>query len=153
FDSATQRFFVVVLTLERVPSNGALTGENHLDLAVSNTSNPTGTWTIYRLPVQDDGTQNTPDHHCPLNNDGTGHGPCLGDDPHIGADANGISLTTNEYAFTPDFIYMGAQVYAMSKSALVSGAPTIDVTQFDTSHSGVGGHPGFTVWPAQSPGT
>jgi hypothetical protein len=151
YDSATQRWFVVVLTLDTLP-NGAFTGKNHLDIAVSNTSNPTGSWTIYRVPVQNDGTDGTPDHGCPLNNDATGHGPCLGDYPHIGADANGFYITTNEYAFFPNFVYMGAQIYAFSKAALASGAASVTVTQFDTSHSGVGGHPGFTVWPAQSPG-
>jgi len=150
YDSATQRFFVVVLTLETL-SNGSFTGKNHLDLAVSNTSDPTGAWTIYRIPVQNDGTDGTPDHGCALNDDGTGHGPCLGDYPHIGADANGFYITTNEYAFFPNFVYMGAQIYALSKAALASGAASIAITQFDTSHSGVGGHPGFTVWPAQSP--
>jgi len=90
-------------------------------------------WTIYRLPVQDDGTDGTPDHNCPLRNDGTGHGPCIGDYPHIGADANGFYITTNEYAFFPDNIYMSAQIYAFSKSALASGAANVAVTQFDTT--------------------
>jgi hypothetical protein len=103
YDAATQRFFVVVLTLETLP-NGAFTGKNHIDIAVSQTSNPTGSWNIYRLPVQDDGTDGTPDHGCPLNDDGTGHGPCLGDYPHIGANANGFYVTTNEYAFNPAFV-------------------------------------------------
>ncbi len=152
YDAATQRFFVVVLTLESLP-NGVLTGKNHLDIAVSNTSNPTGAWTIYRVPVQDDGTDGTPDHGCPVNDDGTGHGPCLGDYPHIGADANGFYITTNEYAFFPAFVYMGAQVYAFSKAALASHAANVTMVQFDTRHSGVGGKPGFTVWPALSPGS
>jgi hypothetical protein len=151
FDSQTQRWFHVALTLETVPATGAFTGKNHLDLAVSNTANPTGAWTIYRLPVQDDGTDGTPDHGCALNNNGTGHGPCLGDYPHIGADANGFYITTNEYAFFPTFVYIGAQVYAFSKAALASGAANVTVTQLDTSHSGVGGKPGFTIWPAESP--
>ena len=113
-------------------------------------------WTIYRLPVQDDGTDGTPDHNCPLRNDGTGHGPCIGDYPHIGADANGFYITTNEYAFFPDNIYMSAQIYAFSKSALASGAANVAVTQFDTTgavNSVTGPQPGFTVWPAVSPGT
>jgi hypothetical protein len=151
YDQQTQRWFVVVLTLDFV--SNALTGKNHLDIAVSQTANPAGAWNIYRLPVQDDGTDGTPDHGCPLLNDGTGHGPCLGDYPHIGADANGFYITTNEYALFPNFVYMGAQIYAFSKAALASGAPSVAVTQFDTSHSGVGGKPGFTLWPAQSPGT
>ena len=32
--------------------------------------------------------------------DGTGHGPCLGDYPHIGADANGFYITTNAYPWS-----------------------------------------------------
>jgi hypothetical protein len=149
YDGATHRFFVAVLTLETLPT-GAFTGVNHIDIAVSQTSNPAGSWTIYRLPVQDDGTQGTPDHGCARNNDGTGHGPCLGDYPHIGADAHGFYVTTNEYAFFPNFVYMGAQIYAFSKAALASGAPNVAVVQFDTAHAGIGGKPGFTVWPAQS---
>ncbi len=152
YDAQTQRFFVVVLTLETFP-NGAFTGANHLDIAVSQTSDPSGAWNIYRLPVQDDGTDGTPDHGCALNNDGTGHGPCLGDYPHIGADANGFYITTNEYAFFPNFVYMGAQVYAFSKAALAAGASNVSVTQFDTRHDGLGGHPGFTLWPSISPGS
>src|SRR6266508_5537201 len=48
YDAATQRFFLVVLTLETTPG-GAFTTVNHLDLAVSQTSNPTGSWNIYRI--------------------------------------------------------------------------------------------------------
>jgi hypothetical protein len=150
FDQQTQRWFHVVLTLDRVGTTSALSGKNHLDLAVSKTSSPLGEWTIYRLPVQDDGTDGTPDHNCPLRNDGTGHGPCLGDYPHIGADANGFYITTNEYAFFPDNIFMSAQIYAFSKSALASGAPNVAVTQFDTVGAD-NGNPGFTIWPAISP--
>jgi hypothetical protein len=151
YDTATQRFFVVVLTLERIPTTGVLTGKNHLDIAVSQTSSPLGAWTIYRVPVQNDGTDGTPDHGCARNDDGSGHGPCLGDYPHIGANADGVYVTTNEYAFFPEFVYMGAQIYAFSKADLAANASSIAVTQFDTRNGGAGGHPGFTIWPAQSP--
>ena len=56
YDAATQRFFLVVLTLEVVPATGAFTTVNHLDLAVSQTSNPTGSWNIYKIDVTNDGT-------------------------------------------------------------------------------------------------
>lgn len=145
FDQGTQRFFHVILTLDRVGTTSALSGSNHLDLAVSQSSNPLGAWTIYRIPVQDDGTQGTPNHRC-------NGGPCLGDYPHIGADANGIYLTTNEFAlFGPGF--RGSQIYAISKQALVDGAPSINVVQYDTAAPATptaSGLPGFTVWPAQS---
>jgi len=144
FDQATQRFFFVALTLDHVGLTANLNGNNHLDIAVSDTSNPTGTWTIYKLPVQNNGTDGTPNHGC-------NNGFCLGDYPHIGADANGIYLTTNEFAFFGPGFFYGAQVYAVSKAALVAGSVT-SVVLFNTLGATPDGA-GFTVWPAQSPGT
>jgi hypothetical protein len=138
FDPTTKTFFLAVLTLEVVPGTGDFTGDNHLDIAVS--KDPTGTWNIYRLDVTDDGTFGTPVHpHC----------PCLGDYPHMGVDANGFYLTTNEYSFFgPEF--NSAQVYAFSKQALARGDASVTVTQFDTTGADKGRN-GFTIWPAQSP--
>ncbi|HEX7733878.1 MAG TPA: hypothetical protein VF458_03420 [Ktedonobacteraceae bacterium] len=142
FDQPTQRWFQVVLTLDTL-ANGTNTGTNHIDLAVSQTSDPTGLWTVYRIPVQDNGTDGTPNHNCSL-------GFCFGDYPHIGADAHGFYITTNEYSFFgPEF--KAAQIYAISKAALASGTANIKVTQFDTTGA-VNGNPGFTVWPAVTPG-
>jgi hypothetical protein len=155
FDVQTQRWFHVVLTLDRanVFTQG-LSGANHLDIAVSATADPTGAWNIYSLPVQDDGSQGTPDHHCTLGRN-PAHGPCLGDYPHIGADANGFYITTNEFNLvSPGF--RGAQIYAFSKAQLAAGAPVVNVVQFDTADPSSGvqlnGTPGFTVWPALSTG-
>jgi hypothetical protein len=147
YDAATQRFFVVVLTLETTPS-GAFTLVNHLDIAVSQTSNPTGSWNIYRIDVTNDGT----------NTGGVNGGPYLGDYPHIGADANGFYITTNAYPWLHNG-FSGAQVYAFSKAQLAAGAPVVNMQRIDTSGmvnapSDAGStQPGFTVWPAQSPGT
>ena len=155
FDGATQRWFHVVLTLDRASiTTQSLSGANHLDIAVSATADPTGAWNIYSLPVQDDGSQGTPDHHCTLGRN-PAHGPCLGDYPHIGADANGFYITTNEFNLvSPGF--RGAQVYAFSKRQLAAGAPFVNVVQFDTADPNLGvqldGTPGFTVWPATSTG-
>lgn len=152
FDQPTQRWFQVALTLDTF-SNGADTGSNHLDIAVSQTSDPTGLWTIYRLPVQDDGTDGTPNHNCVPGAGSVGAtnpNACLGDYPHIGADANGFYITTNEFSFFgPGF--KASQVYALSKAALTSGAASVSVTQFDTTGL-VNGNPGFTIWPATTPG-
>lgn len=155
FDSATQRWFHVVLTLDRAAvTTQGLSGANHLDIAVSVTADPTGAWNVYSLPVQDDGTQGTPDHHCTLGRN-PAHGPCLGDYPHIGADANGFYITTNEFNLvSPGFI--GSQIYAFSKRQMAAGSPFVNVVQFDTSDPSLGvqldGTPGFTVWPATSTG-
>jgi hypothetical protein len=147
YDAPTQRFFLVVLTLEVVPTTGAFTTVNHLDLAVSATSNPTGTWNIYRIDVTGDGSAGNTGGPC----------PCLGDYPHIGADANGIYLTTNAYPWGPgDFD--GAQIYALSKAQLAAGAASVTMVHIDTTGTVNANspepqtEPGFTVWPAQSPG-
>jgi hypothetical protein len=162
FDAPTQRWFSLVLTLDRAsPTTQSLSGANHLDLAVSQTADPTGSWNIYRIPVQNDGTQGTPDHGCRMRVSGTiVHGPCLGDYPHIGADANGIYLTTNEFDLaTSPGQFHGAQIYALSKSALVAGSASINVFLANTADPAYavtypsGQLPGFTVWPATSPGT
>jgi hypothetical protein len=140
YDPATGTFFLVILTLEVVPETGAFTGDNHLDIAVA--ADPTGDWVIYHLDVTDDGTFGTPVHpHC----------PCIGDYPHIGVDANGFYITTNEYSFFgPEF--NSAQVYAFSKKALSNGEQDVLVTQLDTTGADSGFN-GFTMWPAQSPST
>jgi hypothetical protein len=92
------------------------------------------------------------------NTGGVNPGPYLGDYPHIGADANGIYLTTNAYPWCCNG-FGGAQIYALSKAQLAAGAATVTVVHFDTSGmvnqpSDAGPtQPGFTVWPAQSPGS
>ncbi|MGH9714880.1 MAG: hypothetical protein ACRD5M_16420 [Candidatus Acidiferrales bacterium] len=140
YDQAIGRFVHVVLTLDHVGLTSSLNGNNHLDIAVSDSGDPTGTWTIFKLPVQNNGTQGTPDHRCSL-------GFCLGDYPHIGADAFGIYLTTNEFSvFGPGFY--GSQVYGIGNSVLTGGAGS--AVLFNTLGAGPDGA-GFTVWPAQSP--
>jgi len=142
YDADTQRWFHVVLTLDHVGTSASLSGTNHLDIAVSTSADPTGTWVVYKLPVQNNGTQGTPDHHCSL-------GFCLGDYPHIGADASGIYLTTNEFSVFGGGFY-GAQIYALSKHALANLATSVPGVLINTGDLNL---PSFTVWPAQSPGT
>jgi hypothetical protein len=152
YDTQTQRFFVVSLTLDSQvpgPCQGVFSCVNHLDLAVSKTNDPTGGWNIYRIDVTNDGT----------NAGGVNPGPYLGDYPHIGADANGIYLTTNAYPWHANG-FGGAQIYALSKAELAAGASSVTVAHIDTfgmvnepNAEGDSTQPGFTVWPSQSPGT
>src|SRR5437764_2936743 len=151
YDAQKQRFCVVVLTLESQasgPYQNVFSCVNHLDLAVSQTNDPTGSWNIYRIDVTNDGT----------NTGGVNPGPYLGDYPHIGADANGIYLTTNAYPWHANG-FSGAQIYALSKAQLAAGAASVTMQHIDTSGmvnapSDAGTtQPGFTLWPAQSPGT
>lgn len=105
YDSANGgHFFLSILREDTV-------GRTHVDFAVSATNNPvSGAWNLYDIDTTDDGQNGTPSNpNC----------PCLGDQPLIGADANGFYITTNEFPFSGGF--NGSQVYAMSKSALESG--------------------------------
>jgi hypothetical protein len=146
YDAATQRFFFVALTLESRP-NGSLTLVNHIDIAVSKTPDPTGAWAIYRVDVTNNGS----------NIGGNNPGPYLGDYPHIGADAYGFYVTNNAYPWLANG-FAGAQIYAFSKAQLAANAATVTMVHLDTTGlvkapSDAGSaQPGFTVWPAQSPG-
>ena len=92
------------------------------------------------------------------NTGGANPGPYLGDYPHIGADANGFYVTTNAYPWCCNG-FAGAQIYALSKAQLAAGAASVAMQHIDTSGmvnvpSQAGStQPGFTLWPAQSPGT
>ena len=158
FDADTGRFFMAVLTLDQDANNGQFTGKNRLDIAVSMTDDPTGDWNLYKLPVQNDGTEGTPNHHCdpeiapPVGM--TNPAACIGDFPHIGTDNYGVYLTTNEYSFFGDgsaggFAYTGSQIYAFSKSQLVAGDPAPAMVSFENPN--LGPFRSFTVWPAISP--
>jgi hypothetical protein len=137
FDTDTQRWFVTEAILDVHPSTGNLTGTSGVIIAVSTSPNAQGTYNIFRLDTTD--VTGTPDHAgC----------PCLGDQPLIGADANGFYITTNEFPlFQAGF--NGAQVYAMSKTALAAGTmPTV------VHFSGLNFLPGlpfFSVQPATVP--
>jgi len=137
FDTGTQRWFVTELILDVAPSTGNLTGTSGVIIAVSTSPDATGTYNVFRLDTTD--VTGTPDHAgC----------PCLGDQPLIGADANGFYVTTNEFpVFQAGF--NGAQVYAMSKTALAAGTmPTV------VHFSGLNFLPGlpfFSVQPATAP--
>ena len=148
YDPDHSRWFHLALTAEIDPSTGAFTGPNHLDIAVSRTANPLGKWNIYRLAVQDDGTDQTPTHPgC----------PCIGDYPHFGADRHGFYVTTNEYPFGSDpgvfgNNFNGAQLYAFSKDAMAAGSSFVPMVRFENLAVPVGGarRAGFTVWGAQA---
>jgi hypothetical protein len=158
YDPGSRRFFMAVLTLDQDADTGTFTGKNRLDIAVSRTSDPTGEWNLFKLPVQNDGTEGTPDHGCSKDPGGdplvTNPSACIGDYPHIGTDRYGVYLTTNEYSFLGDgadggALYTGSQIYAISKKQLVAGAASPTIVLFESPK--LGPFRSFTVWPAVSP--
>jgi hypothetical protein len=109
YDADTGRFFLTVLQLDVNPANGAFTGPSSVLIAVSQTSDPTKGWNLFKLITTDDGTHGT------LSNPNC---PCFGDQPLIGLNPDGFFITTNEFP-TINNGFNGAQVYGMSKSNLV----------------------------------
>jgi hypothetical protein len=131
YDTDTQRWFLTEL------EEDATGVRAHTLIAVSKTSDPTGDWNRYSIDATDDGQNGTPSHpNC----------PCFGDQPLIGADANGFYITTNEFGDVQGF--NGSQVYAMSKSALEGGFTPV-VVQFDNLSLAEG--QAYSLQPATSP--
>ena len=76
--------------------------------AVSNTQDPTGTYTVYSWDTTDASTAGC---------------PCFGDYDQFGADANGIYIATDEFSISTT-AYNGVIVYAISKALLETAAAT-----------------------------
>jgi hypothetical protein len=115
YDPATNRWFV-----SAVGYGIDLTGNvssSALLIAVSDSGSPTGNFALYALDTTSDGSDFYP-----------GDCPCLGDQPLLGADANGIYLSTNAFGQTS---FQGAQLYMVSKSALVTFSAFPSAAHFD----------------------
>ncbi|HEX9036091.1 MAG TPA: hypothetical protein VF808_03785 [Ktedonobacterales bacterium] len=142
FDSSTSRWFITELELDVDPVTGAFTGSSHQYVAVSDSADPTGSFTIYNFATTDDGSAGTPSHpNC----------PCFGDQPLIGADANGFYVSTNEF---PVFAngFNGAQVYAISKTGLESGSlPPVEQINAGAMTTPDAGGVWYSVQPATTP--
>jgi hypothetical protein len=110
YDKASNRWFV---TMIEYPNDFS---KNHLEIAVSQTGDPTGAFNLYDIDVTHDGSDFL-----------AGDCPCLGDQPLIGADANGFYISTNSFGVK---LFEGAQIYVLSKKALATGAHT-PVVRFD----------------------
>jgi hypothetical protein len=117
YDKASNRWFV---TMIEYPNDFS---KNHLEIAVSQTGDPTGAFNLYDIDVTHDGSDFA-----------AGDCPCLGDQPLIGADAHGFYISTNSFGVK---FFEGAQIYVLSKKALATGAHT-PVVRFDQLSSLLG---------------
>lgn len=107
WDQTINRWFV----LQRAQDydvTGAVVGSSHIYMAVSQTADPAGVYNIYVMTTTD------------AANPGC---PCVADYPMLGADQYGFYISSNEFnTFSEGFI--NAQIHAISKAALASGAAT-----------------------------
>lgn len=94
-------------------------------IAVSQTSDPIGSYNVYSVDSTDTGLTGC---------------PCLGDQPLIGADANGFYIDTNEFNFVqffhgiPDFV--ATKIVALDKAALEAGASSVNEQDFVVTPTG-----------------
>lgn len=139
FDPLSHRWFLTELELEVDSSTGNFTGGSDELIAVSTTDDPTLSWAIYSFSTTD------------ASRAGCG---CFGDQPLIGADANGFYISTNEYGIFTS-AYYGAQIYAISKAALTATANPLNpplVTHIDAGPKTLSqGGLAYSVQPATSP--
>lgn len=143
YDPVGQRFFQTVFEIDAPgifdgvdPVNGT-----HVLVAVSQTSDPTGAWNLYSVDTTDNGTDGTPVH--------TGC-PCLPDQPLLGANRDGVFIDTNQFENVPAENFNGAQLYALGRAALESGASSVT---FDHINLGTvpTGDPASPLWGSVQP--
>jgi hypothetical protein len=143
YDAPTKRWFVMSDELDLDAATGGLTGGSHIYLAVSTSSDPTGSWNIYVIDTQNNGANGTPNHGC-------SGGFCFGDYPQIGTDANGFYITTNEFDLLGNGEFHAAQLYAMSKADLAAGDPTPGQQYLQNVTSALINDVAYTMQPANS---
>lgn len=119
YDANTGRWFATMIVYSFNSDFTAIT-ESHVDLAASDSSNPSGTWHVYRVDAS------SPTHRgC----------PCLGDYPILGVDGTNVYISTQE--FTGDLqSYNGAQLYILPESELTAGDPSIHLATFENLQAG-----------------
>ncbi len=107
YDAPTKRWFYQEFTVGTVNAQGKEVTPSTQYEAVSNSPDPAGGYTIYSWDTTDSGMA-----HC----------PCFGDYDNLGADANGIYVTTDEFGITGG--YNGVVFYGIAKGELETAAQT-----------------------------
>ena len=139
FDPETQRWFVAAWA-QLNSSTGLPLRQSRLYLAVSQTSDPTGTYSIF---VLDTTLAREPDQG----------GPRVPDFPHFAVDHYGLFISINEFNITPEGNldgFIDAAILAVSKQDLLNGTGRSfpRVVRFPLPFSS--GFE-FTVFPAYTP--
>lgn len=128
FDHDTQTWFMTILEIDVDPATGNVLPASHILIAASQTADATGTFNLFSIDVTDPGF---------------GLCPCLGDQPLLGVNEDGIYISTNQFSFFDGF--QTALVLATDKRRLAANNPgPLVAFQGLTQAEG----PGFSVHPA-----
>jgi hypothetical protein len=143
WDPVGHRFIQTILEMDAPgPSNVfPFFQRSHVLIAVSQTSDPTGTWNLYSVDTSNDGLNGTPAHtQC----------PCLPDQPLLGANRDGVFIDTNEFQNDAQAFFNGAQIYALGRAALERGASSVVFDHLDVGTVPTG-DPNLQFWGSIQP--
>ena len=137
FDKNTNTFFVTELEIDTNPASGAFLqgAAARTRTLIAVTHDPSSSWTVLSVDTTNDGGQG-------------GSCPCFGDQPLIGADANGFYIATNAFSLDTQS-FRGGQIYAIPKAALAAGSAATVVRFSQLTEAGAGF--AFSIQPATVP--
>ena len=149
YDASTGRWFASQLWLDL--NDATSFGWAGSFVAVSKTSNPAGSWNVYFVPDMDNASNTAT-----CNNDSASDpnaNPCFGDQPLLGMDGSTVQLSTNEYSINASMPNGQANLYFLSKSALVAGSRSVPVywSPVGATVAAPGVGPWYSITPAQVP--
>ncbi|MGH2513204.1 MAG: hypothetical protein ACRDGQ_11015 [Candidatus Limnocylindrales bacterium] len=119
YDPAQRRWLALEESWDCRPDGGAQFGRGFIDLAVSQTTDPTGTWTVYNQLEFDD---------------------ALPDQPTIGVSTDKVGVSANLYPITTGCAFEDeptSYVAALDWSALLAGRPVIGSSTTDPDLFGI----------------
>jgi hypothetical protein len=132
YDADTGRWFVTALEINTDSKTGNFVVGSSLLIAVSTTGDARGPYNNYRLD---------------LTNDGVSGCPCVGDQPQLGVNKDGLFVTSDQYLFS-DFSFNEALIIAIDKFGLAQGSALTAVSIGIPPDSDI---PGFAIQPAITP--
>lgn len=130
WDSDTNRWFISALEIDTNPTDGNFLNRAHVVLAVSQTADAMGAFYQYSIDITDPTFGNC---------------PCLGDQPLMGTNQDGLFITTDQFSFS-DSSFQTALVLAIDKYDLARGMALRSVA-LQSLRSGE--EPGFAIQPAR----
>jgi hypothetical protein len=139
FDPETQRWFVIAWA-QLNTSTGVGLRQSRLYLAVSQSSDPRGAYSIYTFNTT---AANAPD----------ANGPRVPDFPHFAVDHFGLYISWNEFGIDINANldgFIGAAIVAVSKTALIDGTGGAPPTTVRFALPFIFGFE-FTIFPAYTP--
>lgn len=146
WDPQTGHWFLTMFTVGSLKKDGSLASPSDQYIAVSQTTDPFGPYTVFSFDTTDTSAANC---------------PCFGDFDQVGADNTGFYIATNEFNLAGT-AFNGANVYAMAKRGLIAAAdgsaamPIIQLYRVPTANDPYGSYhlsPSSVPQGASSPNT